>query len=104
MAALSEVAPTGGEVLAGPTFAAGTFDLDAVDDRYLSLDGFRKGVAWVNGFCLGRYWSRGPQQTLAIPGPVLRHGRNELVVLELHAAASRTACLLVEPDLGHTEA
>jgi beta-galactosidase len=35
---------------------------------------------------------------------VLRHGRNELVVLELHAAASRTACLLVEPDLGHTEA
>jgi beta-galactosidase len=75
-----------------------------VDDRYLSLDGFRKGVAWVNGFCLGRYWSRGPQRTLAIPGPVLRQGRNELVVLELHAAASRTACLLVEPDLGHTEA
>jgi len=102
--ALAEAAASGGDVLAGPTFAAGSFDLDTVDDRYLSLDGFRKGVAWVNGFCLGRYWSRGPQRTLAIPGPVLRHGRNELVVLELHAAASRTACLLVEPDLGHTEA
>ncbi|OIH92989.1 MULTISPECIES: beta-galactosidase family protein [unclassified Curtobacterium] len=104
LAALAETAPTGGDVLAGPTFAAGSFDLDGVDDRYLSLDGFRKGVAWVNGFCLGRYWSRGPQQTLAIPGPVLREGRNELVVLELHAAASRTACLLPEPALGHTEA
>ncbi|MCA5922033.1 glycoside hydrolase family 35 protein [Curtobacterium oceanosedimentum] len=102
--ALAEVDPTGGDVLAGPTFAAGAFDLDSADDRYLSLDGFRKGVAWVNGFCLGRYWSRGPQRTLAIPGPVLRAGRNELVVLELHASASRTAHLLVEPDLGHTEA
>ncbi|ROP65320.1 beta-galactosidase family protein [Curtobacterium sp. PhB115] len=109
---LASVNPSDGDVLAGPTFAAGSFDLDlgAVDDRapsldrYLSLDGFRKGVAWVNGFCLGRYWSRGPQQTLAIPGPVLREGRNELVVLELHAAASRTACLLLEPSLGHTEA
>jgi beta-galactosidase len=104
LAVLAAIEPTDGDVLAGPTFAAGTFDLDAADDRYLSLDGFRKGVAWVNGFCLGRYWSRGPQSTLAIPGPVLREGRNELVVLELHAAASRTACLLLEPELGHTEA
>jgi beta-galactosidase len=101
---LAAIEPTDGDVLAGPTFATGTFDLAAVDDRYLCLDGFRKGVAWVNGFCLGRYWSRGPQATLAIPGPVLREGRNELVVLELHASASRTACLLLEPDLGHTEA
>lgn len=101
---LAAIEPIDGEVLAGPTFAAGGFDLAVADDRYLSLDGFRKGVAWVNGFCLGRYWSRGPQSTLAIPGPVLRAGRNELVVLELHASASRTACLLLEPELGHTEA
>lgn len=61
-------------------------------------------MAWVNGFCLGRYWSRGPQGTLAVPGPVLRAGRNEVVVLEVHAAASRTVCMCVEPELGHTEA
>ena len=72
--------------------------------RAPALDGFRKGVAWVNGFCLGRYWSRGPQRTLAVPGPVLRAGRNEVVVFELHASASRTVCMLLEPDLGHTEA
>ncbi|WP_439692380.1 glycoside hydrolase family 35 protein [Curtobacterium sp. SP.BCo] len=101
---LAVIEPTDGDVLAGPVFATGSFDLAEADDRYLSLDGFRKGVAWVNGFCLGRYWSRGPQRTLAVPGPVLRAGRNEVVVFELHAAASRTARLLAEPDLGHTEA
>ncbi|WP_144713126.1 beta-galactosidase family protein [Curtobacterium pusillum] len=104
LAVLDALEPSTGEALGGPVFAAGSFDLAVADDRYLSLDGFRKGVAWVNGFCLGRYWSRGPQTTLAIPGPVLRAGRNELVVFELHAAASRTACLLLEPALGHTEA
>ncbi|MDM7890755.1 glycoside hydrolase family 35 protein [Curtobacterium caseinilyticum] len=104
LSVLAATEPTDGDVLAGPAFAAGSFDLAAPGDRYLSLDGFRKGVAWVNGFCLGRYWSRGPQKTLAVPGPVLRAGRNEVVVLELHASASRTVCLLVEPDLGHTEA
>jgi len=104
LSVLQALEPTGGDVLAGPVVAAGSFDLDAAGDRYLSLDGFRKGVVWVNGFCLGRYWSRGPQRTLAVPGPVLRAGGNEVVVLELHAAASRTVCLLAEPDLGHTEA
>ncbi|WP_144804556.1 beta-galactosidase family protein [Curtobacterium sp. BH-2-1-1] len=103
LAQLAETAPTDGDVLAGPVFAAGSFELTEPGDRYLSLDGFRKGVAWVNGFCLGRYWSRGPQRTLAVPGPVLRAGRNEVVVFEVHAAASRRVCLLVEPDLGHTE-
>ncbi|MDP9735093.1 glycoside hydrolase family 35 protein [Curtobacterium sp. 260] len=101
---LAALAPTDGDVLAGPVLAAGSFDLRSTEDRYLSLDGFRKGVAWVNGFCLGRYWSRGPQQTLAVPGPVLRAGRNEVVVFELHASASRTVCMLLEPDLGYTEA
>jgi len=101
---LAALAPTGGDVLAGPVLAAGSFDLTSTEDRSLSLDGFRKGVAWVNGFCLGRYWSRGPQATLAVPGPVLRAGRNEVVVFELHASASRSVCMLLEPDLGHTEA
>ncbi len=100
---LADALPTDGDVLAGPVFATGSFDLAEAGDRYLALDGFRKGVAWVNGFCLGRYWSRGPQRTLAVPRPVLRAGRNDVVVLELHAAASRSVCLRVEPDLGHTE-
>ncbi len=42
---------------------------------------------WVNGFCLGRYWSAGPQEALFVPGPVLREGANEVWVLELEGEA-----------------
>ncbi len=48
----------------------------------------KKGVVWVNGFNLGRYWSRGPQRTLFVPGAQLIAGQNELVVFET-AARSR---------------
>jgi beta-galactosidase len=92
-------------VLAGPAFALGSVVIDGPPtDRFLALDGFTKGVAWVNGFCLGRYWARGPQRTLYVPGPVLREGVNEIVVFELQAAATRDARLLGSPNLGHTEA
>eukprot|EP00639_Heterosigma_akashiwo_P005942 CAMPEP_0194566428 /NCGR_PEP_ID=MMETSP0292-20121207/5321_1 /TAXON_ID=39354 /ORGANISM="Heterosigma akashiwo, Strain CCMP2393" /LENGTH=492 /DNA_ID=CAMNT_0039416023 /DNA_START=233 /DNA_END=1712 /DNA_ORIENTATION=- len=40
---------------------------------YLDLRCWGKGVAWVNGRPLGRYWGRGPQQALWVPGPYL-HG------------------------------
>ena len=92
--------------IAGPAFARATFDLpDDGDPGDLFLDtlGWGKGVAWINGFCLGRYWSRGPQRTLYIPGPVLTATDNELIILELHATMSAEARLLSRPELGHTE-
>ncbi|MFB7914963.1 beta-galactosidase family protein [Streptomyces sp. NPDC056061] len=52
----------------------------------LELPGWTRGFVWVNGFCLGRYWSRGAQRTLYVPGPVLREGVNEVWVLELEDA------------------
>jgi beta-galactosidase len=88
--------------LAGPAFARAVFDLPQVADLYLSTAGWGKGIAWVNGFCLGRYWSRGPQRTLYVPGPATQPGGNELIILELHAAAV-AAPFLSGPDLGHTE-
>ena len=62
-----------------------------------------KGIAWVNGFCLGRYWRRGPQRTLFVPGPVVRSGGNELVVLELDVLADPTARFVAGPSLGPLE-
>ncbi len=88
--------------LAGPAFARAVFDLAEPADLYLSTAGWGKGIAWVNGFCLGRYWSRGPQRTLYVPGPATRPGGNELIILELHAA-SATVAFRPGPDLGHTE-
>jgi beta-galactosidase len=68
----------------GPAFYRGWFDVEQPLDTYLSLPGWTKGIVWVNGRCLGRYWKRGPQQDLFIPAPFMRNGQNELVVLELH--------------------
>jgi beta-galactosidase len=62
-----------------------------------------KGIAWLNGFCLGRYWSRGPQRTLYAPEPVTRKDGNELILLELGATASRSVKFESGHYLGHTE-
>lgn len=51
--------------LTGPVFARAGLDApDADRDLFLDTSSWGKGVAWINGFCLGRYWSRGPQRTL----------------------------------------
>jgi beta-galactosidase len=84
----------------GPAFHRGLFDVETPADTFLDLTGWTKGNAWINGFHLGRYWSRGPQRTLYVPAPVLRAGANEVVVLELHAAAGLTVSLRDTPDLG----
>jgi beta-galactosidase len=89
--------------VAGPAFARAAFDLPAAADLFLSTAGLGKGIAWVNGFCLGRYWSRGPQRTLYVPGPVTRKGANELIILELGATAGGAVEFVAGPDLGHTE-
>ncbi|WP_020134884.1 glycoside hydrolase family 35 protein [Streptomyces sp. 351MFTsu5.1] len=85
---------------AGPAFHRGTFEVATPADTFLALPGWTKGQAWVNGFHLGRYWNRGPQQTLYVPAPVLRPGSNELVVLELHATTATRARLTDSADLG----
>lgn len=85
---------------AGPAFHHGTFEVTEPADTFLSLPGWTKGQAWINGFHLGRYWNRGPQRTLYIPAPVLCPGSNDLVLLELHATTSPRAHLTDTPDLG----
>ncbi|MBM9622175.1 glycoside hydrolase family 35 protein [Streptomyces zhihengii] len=57
-------------------------------DAWLELPGWTRGFVWVNGFCVGRYWSAGPQSALFVPGPVLRAGANEVRVLELEDAGA----------------
>jgi hypothetical protein len=54
-----------------------------IADTYLDMSAWKKGLVWINGHNLGRYWSVGPQQTLYVPGPWLRKGNNEVVVLDL---------------------
>jgi beta-galactosidase len=74
-----------------------------VRDLYLDTGAWGKGVVWINGFCLGRYWSRGPQRTLYIPAPTLREAGNELIVLELHATPQADVRFVPSHDLGPSE-
>jgi beta-galactosidase len=61
----------------------GHFTLRATADTFLDMSGWQKGVVWVNGHNLGRFWSIGPQQRLYCPAPWLRVGANDIVVLDL---------------------
>jgi beta-galactosidase len=86
---------------AGPVGLRGQFELDTPADLFLETTGWGKGYAWVNGFFLGRYWRRGPQRTLYVPGPVTRAGANSVVVVELEAVTDATARFVARPNLGH---
>ncbi|SDD58228.1 glycoside hydrolase family 35 protein [Auraticoccus monumenti] len=99
---LTDAVPVQGPV-AGPAFLYAEVELDQPTDLFLATHRWGKGVVWVNGFNLGRYWSRGPQHTLFVPAQQLRSGTNDLVVLELHAVADPTCRFLDGPDLGHLE-
>ena len=68
-----------------PRFYRGTFNVAEVGDTFLDFTGWEKGVVYINGFNLGRYWSEGPQKRLYVPSPILREGENEVVIFELHS-------------------
>jgi beta-galactosidase len=65
-----------------PVFYKGQFDLDTTGDTFLDMRSWGKGIVFVNGHHLGRYWSVGPQQTLYLPGVWLKKGKNEIVIFE----------------------
>ena len=63
----------------------GTFTLDTVADTFIDTSKYTKGVIWMNGHNLGRYWQIGPQKKLYCPAPWLKKGVNEIIVLDFHA-------------------
>ena len=94
-----------GESTTGPTVYRGTINIDKPADTFVHLPGWTKGAVWINGFNLGRFWNRGPQQALYLPGPLLRQGRNECHVLELHTPGPGCRIELKEhTDLGTASA
>jgi beta-galactosidase len=66
----------------GIFFRSGFFVV-TIGDTYLDMSNYRKGVVWVNGHNLGRYWDIGPQKRLFCPGVWLRSGMNEMIVFDL---------------------
>jgi beta-galactosidase len=70
-------------VINTPVIKSGLFNLNKVADTYLDMSQWGKGIVWINGHNLGRYWSIGPQQTLYIPVEWLKKDNNKIEVLEL---------------------
>ena len=70
-------------------FFKGEFDLITTGDTYLDVTQWEKGVVWVNGHDLGRYWNVGPQKQLYCPAPWLKKGKNEVVIFDLHQLIER---------------
>ncbi|XP_033201569.2 beta-galactosidase [Bombus vancouverensis nearcticus] len=88
----------------GPVILRGNFSISGQPmDTYLNTDGWGKGVAFVNGRNLGRYWPvAGPQITLYVPASYLRTGENELLLVELeYIPMSKEMKLQNEPILDH---
>lgn len=77
-----------GTVAAGGHFFKASVSLDNTGDVYVDLSAWAKGMVWVNGHALGRYWDQGPQTRLFCPGVWLRIGENEIIVLDLHRASA----------------
>ncbi len=88
----------------GPAFHRFYFNVEQEDgvftDTFLDMSGWGKGVAFINGFNLGRFWEIGPQVTLYVPGPLLQSGVNEIIIFETEGKYKDTICLVDEPNLG----
>ncbi|ASK32800.1 beta-galactosidase [Chryseobacterium sp. T16E-39] len=66
-----------------PILYESEFNLDETGDTFLDMRKFGKGIVFVNGRNIGRYWSKvGPQLTLYVPGVWLKKGKNVIQVFE----------------------
>lgn len=82
--------------------AVASFDIAEPLDAWLAFPDGSKGMVWLNGFLLGRYWKIGPQETLYAPAPLWRTGRNEIVVLDTDGLGA-TVEIREQPSFGETE-
>lgn len=60
-------------------FYEGTFEIENPADTFLDVGGLEKGVLWVNGRNIGRFWNIGPQRALYVPGVWLQSGANRVL-------------------------
>jgi len=85
---------------AEPTLFTGSFTANETRDTFLDMRGWTKGVAFLNGRNLGRFWTvAGPQRALFVPSSFLRDGRNTIVVLDLETPFPPASVSLIDTPL-----
>jgi len=80
-------------------FYKGTFTASNLSDTYIDMSKWNKGLVWINGTCLGRYWNIGPTQTMLVPGSWLKKGQNEIIVFDLFGTAAPALTFTDQPIL-----
>lgn len=80
---IQNLVPSGIDTVRRGVFFRGTFSLNNVADTYIDLASYKKGIVWINGHNLGRYWEIGPQKRLYCPAPWLITGKNEITIFDL---------------------
>ena len=71
-------------------------------DTFLDTRALSKGVVFLNGQPLGRFWSIGPEFTLYTPGPWLHAGSNEVTLFDLQGSKTETLKTTNHADYGVT--
>lgn len=84
---------------AAPAFWRATVKIEQPGDCFLDMRPWGKGFVWVNGHNLGRFWNIGPQQTMYVPGPWLKAGDNEVIILDLLGPEQPVVAALDQPIL-----
>jgi len=70
-------------------FFKANFSIISTANTYFDLSNYAKGIVWVNGHNLGRYWNIGPQRRLYCPASFLKTGLNEIIIFDLHALEAK---------------
>ena len=71
--------------------------MKALKDTYLDLSGFGKGLAFVNGVNIGRFWNVGPTLSLYIPHSLLKEGSNRIIIFETEGEYKEFIQLVKQP-------
>jgi len=95
----------GDKTLNLPTLYKYTVDLTPKGDTYLELDGFTRGLVFINGFNLGRHFKDSPQKSFYVPNRLLKVGLNEIVVFDAQDTEIKKSVSLSGKQiiLGYTE-
>ncbi len=83
----------------GACFYEASFNVDQPADTFIDTRALGKGMVWVNGRPLGRFWKIGPQGALYLPEPFLKRGRNSVVIFELEGKGNPTLKFSEKPVL-----
>ncbi len=79
-----------------PTFFRGKFDAKSGIDTFLLTDGFSHGNVWINGFNIGRYWDKGSQRTLYVPGGLLKETNNVIEIFDVKYNGKKQTISFIE--------